>query len=137
MSEAVADSKLTATLVATCGGMALLLATIGVYGVIAYSVARRTREIGVRLALGARPWHIVHLVMSEGLMVTCVGIACGLVGAAIATQALESMLYGVTSSDPTTYLLVPALLALVAILAAFAPARRALRVEPNTVLRQE
>jgi predicted permease len=137
LSEANADSRLTATLVATCAGMALLLATIGVYGVIAYAVARRTREIGVRLALGARPWHIVHLVMSEGLTVMFVGIACGLFGAVIATQALDSLLYGVTSSDPATYLLVPILLALVALLAACAPARRALRVEPNAVLRQE
>ena len=137
LAEANADSRLTATLVATCAGMALLLATIGVYGVIAYAVARRTREIGVRLALGARPWHIVHLVMSEGLTVMFVGIACGLFGAVIATQALDSLLYGVTSSDPATYLLVPMLLALVALLAACAPARRALRVEPNTVLRQE
>ena len=137
MSEAVADSRLTATLVATCGGMALLLATIGVYGVIAFAVARRTREIGVRLALGARPWHIVQLVLSEGLTVTCAGIACGLIGAAVATQALESLLYGVTASDPMTYLLVPTVLAAVAVLAACAPARRALRVEPNTVLRQD
>jgi predicted permease len=137
LAEAAADSRLTATLVATCAGMALLLATIGVYGVIAYAVARRTREIGVRLALGARPWHIVHLVMSEGLTVMFVGIACGLLGAVVATQALDSLLYGVTSSDPTTYLLVPIILTLVAVLAAFAPARRALRVEPNAVLRQE
>jgi predicted permease len=137
LSEAVADSKLTATLVATCGGMALLLAVIGVYGAIAYAVARRTREIGVRLALGARPHHIIHLVMSEGLAVTAVGIACGILSAAIASRALESLLYGVESSDPATYLLVPAALALVAILAACAPARRALRVEPNAVLRQD
>jgi predicted permease len=137
LSEAVADSRLTATLVATCGGMALLLATVGVYGVIAFAVARRTREIGVRLALGARPWHIVHLVLSEGLTVTGAGIACGLLGAALATQALESLLYGVTAADPMTYLLVPLVLAGVAILAAYAPARRALRVEPNAVLRQD
>jgi predicted permease len=137
LAEAAADSRLTATLVATCAGMALLLATIGVYGVIAYAVARRTREIGVRLALGARPWHIVHRVMSEGLTVMFVGIACGLLGAVVAARALDSLLYGVTSSDPTTYLLVPILLTLVAVLAACAPARRALRVEPNTVLRQE
>ena len=137
LSEAAADSRLTATLVATCGAMALLLATIGVYGVIAYAVAARTREIGVRLALGARPRHIIHLVLGEGLGVTAVGIGCGLVGAAIASQSLESVLYGVTSSDPATYLLVPAALAVVALLAACAPARRALRVEPNAVLRQE
>jgi predicted permease len=137
MAEASADSRLTAALVAACGLMALLLATIGVYGVIAYAVARRQREIGVRLALGARPWHIVNLVMSEGLTVTAAGILLGLAGAALATRALESLLYGVTPSDPLTYFLVPAVLALVALIAACAPARRALSVEPNTVLRQE
>jgi predicted permease len=137
MAEASADSRLMASLVATCGGMALLLATIGVYGVIAYAVARRTREIGVRLALGARPRHIVHLVVSEGLVVTCAGILCGLVAAAIAARALESLLYGVAPSDLMTYLLVPLVLAFVAIVAACAPAWRALRVEPNAVLRQE
>lgn len=137
MAEATADSRLMASLVATCGGMALLLAMIGVYGVIAYAVARRTREIGVRLALGAQPLHIVHLVVSEGLGVTFAGILCGLAGAAIAARALDSLLYGVSASDPGVYLLVPTVLAAVAVLAACAPARRALRVEPNTVLRQE
>jgi predicted permease len=137
MAEANADTRLTASLVAASGGMALLLAMIGVYGVIAYAVARRMREIGVRLALGARPWHIVRLVVSEGLTVTCAGILFGLAGAAIAARALQSLLYGVTPSDPATYLLVPALLAGIAALAACAPARRALRVEPNAVLRQE
>ena len=137
MAESSADSRLTVTLVATCGVMALLLATIGVYGVIAYAVARRTREIGVRLALGARPRHIVRLVIGEGLGVTCAGVLFGLVGAAIATRLLKSLLYGVTPSDPLTYLLVPLVLAIVALIAACAPARRALRVEPNTVLRQE
>jgi ABC-type antimicrobial peptide transport system permease subunit len=117
--------------------MALLLATIGVYGVIAHAVARRTREIGVRLALGARPRHIVHLVMSEGVTITMVGILLGLAGAALASRALESLLYGVTASDPVTYVVVPAVLALVAAVAACAPARRALSVEPNAVLRQE
>jgi ABC-type antimicrobial peptide transport system permease subunit len=137
MAEASADSRLTAALVGACGVMALLLATIGVYGVIAHAVARRTREIGVRLALGARPWHIVHLVMSEGVTITMVGILLGLAGAALASRGLESLLYGVTASDPVTYVVVPAVLALVAVVAACAPARRALSVEPNAVLRQE
>ncbi len=137
MAEASADSRLTAALVGACGAMALLLATIGVYGVIAHAVARRTREIGVRLALGARPRHIVHLVMSEGVTITMVGILLGLAGAALASRALESLLYGVTASDPVTYVVVPAVLALVAAVAACAPARRALSVEPNAVLRQE
>lgn len=137
MAEASADSRLTAALVAVCGAMALLLATIGVYGVIAYSVARRQREIGVRLALGAQPRHIVHLVMTEGFTVTAAGIAMGLFAAAFAARGLESLLYGIAPFDPLTYLAVPAVLAVIVAISSCAPARRALRVEPNAVLRQE
>jgi predicted permease len=137
MSEASVDSRLAAALVGACGAMALLLAIVGVYGVIAYAVARRQREIGLRLALGARPWHIVQLVLGEGLTVIASGIILGLGGAALSTRALDSMLYGVTASDPLTYVIVPTMLALVAAIAACAPARRALSVEPNTVLREE
>jgi predicted permease len=137
VSEAIADGKLTAALVGACGGMALLLATIGVYGVIAYSVASRMREIGVRVALGARPRHVIHLVLREGLGVTSAGIIFGLVAAMIATPALKSLLFGISASDPFTYAVVPGILALIAVLAACPPVRRALRVEPNSVLRQE
>ena len=137
VSEAIADGKLTAALVGACGGMALLLATIGVYGVIAYSVASRMREIGVRVALGARPHHVIHLVLREGLGVTSVGIIFGLLAAMVATPALKSFLFGISTSDPFTYAAVPSLLALIALLAACPPVRRALRVEPNSVLRQE
>ena len=137
MAEASADSRLTAALVGACGVMALLLATIGVYGVIAYSVTRRQREIGVRLALGARPRHIVNLVLSEGLVTSVSGIVVGLAGAVLSTRALKSLLYGVTPSDPLTYVIVPALLAIVSLIAACEPARRALRVEPNTILRHD
>jgi len=137
MAEASADSRLTAALVAVCGVLALLLATIGVYGVIAFAVARRQREIGVRLALGARPRHIVRLVMGEALAITASGIVLGLAGAPLAANGLQSMLYGVTPSDPLTYVVVPLVLALVAATAACAPARRALSVEPTAVLRHE
>jgi predicted permease len=137
LSEAVAGDRLTATLVGVCGGMALLLAAIGLYGVIAYAVARRLREFGVRLALGAQPHHIVRLVLGEGLGITVGGLALGIVGAAAATPALRSFLYGVNASDPATYAAVTSVLAIVAVIAGLAPARRALRVEPNLVLRQD
>jgi predicted permease len=139
LNEATASDRLTASLVGVCGGMALLLATIGVYGVVAYAVVRRTREIGIRLALGARPSDVVRLVLSEGLGVTTVGVALGLGASALAARALTSLtpLYGVTTFDPLTYATVPALLVCVAVLAAWPPARRALRVDPNVVLRQE
>jgi putative ABC transport system permease protein len=139
LNEATASDRLTASLVGVCGGMALLLATIGVYGVVAYAVVRRTREIGIRLALGARPSDVIRLVLVEGLGVTGVGVALGLAASALAARALTWLtpLYGVTTFDPLTYATVPALLVCVAVLAAWPPARRALRVDPNVVLRQE
>jgi putative ABC transport system permease protein len=137
LAEVMAADRLTAALVGICGAMALLLAAIGVYGVIAYSVIRRTREIGVRVALGARPSHIIRLVLTEGLSVTAIGIVLGLGATFLAARGLASMLYGVSSSDAATYATVPALLAMVAVLAALGPARRALSVEPVAVLRQE
>jgi putative ABC transport system permease protein len=139
LDESVAADRLTASLVALCGGMALLLATIGVYGVIAYAVVRRSREIGIRVALGARPPDVVRLILGEGVRVIGGGVALGLVAAALTARALGSLLplYGVGPTDPLTYATVPALLLGVALLAAMAPARRALRLDPNAVLRQE
>jgi len=139
LDESTAGDRLTTTLVAVCGGMALALATLGVYGVIAYAVARRTRELGIRIALGARPPDLVRLVLREGLTVTAAGTVLGLIGAAAAATALGSALplYGVDPTDPVTYLTVPVVLVLVAIVAALPPTQRALRLDPNAVLRQE
>jgi len=137
LSAAIAGDRLTASLVAVCGGMALLLALIGVYGVIAYSVVRRAREIGVRVALGARPRHVVRLVLSEGWRVTLTGIALGLAGSWIAGRQLGSMLYDVNVSNPLTYVLVAAAFGIVSTVAGLGPTARALAVEPVSVLRQE
>jgi putative ABC transport system permease protein len=139
LEESTAADRLTTSLVALCGGMALLLATIGVYGVNAYAVVRRSREIGIRVALGARPPDVVRLILGEGLRVMGFGVALGLVAAALTARALGSLmpLYGVRSTDPLTYATVPALLLFVALLAALPPTRRALRLDPNAVLRQE
>src|SRR5262249_29787561 len=137
IDEVAAGDRLTTSLVAVCGGVALLLAVIGVDGVIAYSVVRRTREIGVRVALGAGRGRIIRLVVAEGLGVTLTGIAVGLAATFAAAQGLKSLLYGVSASDATTYASVPLLLAVVALLAAVGPTRRALRVEPIRVLRAE
>jgi predicted permease len=139
LDEAVASERLTASLVAVCGGMALLLATIGVYGVVAYAVVRRSKEIGIRVALGARPRDVVRLILAEGLGVTVIGMVLGLAGAALAARALGTVtpLYGVSALDPLTYLAVPAIFVSVALIAAAPPARRALRLDPNSVLRQE
>jgi predicted permease len=139
LEESTAADRLTTSLVALCGGMALLLATIGVYGVNAYAVVRRSREIGIRVALGARPPDVVRLILGEGLRVMGFGVALGLVAAVLSARALGSLmpLYGVRATDPLTYATVPALLLFVALLAALPPTRRALRLDPNVVLRQE
>jgi putative ABC transport system permease protein len=137
VAEALAGNRLTAALVAVCGTMALVLAVVGIYGVIAYAVVRRRREIGVRIALGAQRSDVVRLILAEGLGVVIVGIGAGLVATAAATRLLGSMLYGVSPLDTATYLAVPAMLAVVAAVAAWAPTRRALGVDPMTVLRQE
>jgi len=116
---------------------ALLLAALGIYGVLAGSVAERTRELGVRCALGAKPRDIVLLVVGEGTVLTAAGVALGLVGAALATRAIASLLFGLSRLDPTTYLGVIVLLAGVAAVACSLPAWRAARVDPMTALRAE
>jgi predicted permease len=139
LEEAIADQRLIASLVTVCGGMSVLLATIGLYGVIAFGVVRKTQEIGIRVALGAQRIDVLKLILQEGLGVTSVGVAVGLVAAALAAHTLAALtlLYGVTAWDPQTYLLVPLILLAVAILAAGQPARRALRLDPNLALRHE
>jgi predicted permease len=137
LEEALTVERMTAVLVGTCGAMALLLATIGVYGVLAYAVVRRTREIGLRIALGARPSHVVKMVLGEGLSITLIGLISGLAATSLAVQALSSMLYGISASDPVTFLTVPLIFAIVSIAAALGPSLRAVHVEPATVLRQD
>jgi putative ABC transport system permease protein len=137
LDEVFAAERLTTALVAVCGGMAVLLAMVGVYGVIAYAIVRRTREIGLRVALGARPAQVTRLFAAEGVKLTMIGIVVGLAGAAAVTSTLESMLYGISRLDATAFATAPAVLALTAGLAALLPLRRALRVDPIVVLRQE
>jgi ABC-type antimicrobial peptide transport system permease subunit len=137
VGEMLATDRLTASLVTACGLMALALAMIGVYGVVAYSVALRSREIGVRVALGARPAHVARLVLAEGLTLIFAGAAVGALIALGATRALASILYLVSPNDVRTFLAVPSALGLVGLLAAWLPMRRALRVDPIVVLRQE
>lgn len=137
LAEALAANRLTVALVGACGLMALLLAVVGVYAVVAYSVARRTREIGVRVALGARPGQIFRLVIGKGGRIVALGITGGALAALAATRLLVTMLYGVSATDTITFLTVPAALALVAVLASCLPALRALRLNPMVALRQE
>lgn len=137
LAEALAADRLTTALVASCGAIALILAIVGVYGVVAYAVVRRTREIGVRIALGATPLDILRLLMGEGGRVVLMGVAGGVFAALLLTRVLASVLYGVSATDPATFTVVPAVLAVVAFLASCVPARRALRVNPVSALREE
>lgn len=135
LAEALADARLTATLVTACGGLALLLSLVGVYGVVSYGVGRRAREIGLRMALGAQPLHIVRLVIGEGSRILIAGVVTGLLGAVLATRLLQSLLFGVSALDTATFVTVTIALGIAALAAAALPARRALQVDPIAELR--
>jgi ABC-type antimicrobial peptide transport system permease subunit len=124
------------TLVATFAGTALLLAVAGIYGVMSYTVAQRRREIGVRVALGATRSQVFRIVVGEGLITTSAGVLLGVIGAFGLTRTVSGLLFGVTPTDPLTFAGVILLLALVALLACYVPARRAMRVEPIEALRE-
>jgi putative ABC transport system permease protein len=137
LAEALGTDRLSAALVSACGVLATLLAAVGVYGVMAYAVVRRRREIAVRITLGARPRQIVQLVVRDGLALTLVGVVAGLAAAAAGTRLLDSMLYGVTATDAATFLAAPLLLAAMTLAAAVVPIRRALHLDAMSTLRQE
>jgi predicted permease len=126
-----------AVLLSGFGTLALLLAAVGLYGVISYAVSRRTREVGIRMALGARHGDVLGLVVGEGFRLALIGVAVGLAAAFGATRFLGGMLYRVSPTDPLTFVLVPAVLTAVAVVASYVPARRASRVDPMTALRYE
>jgi predicted permease len=135
--RAMARSALTLTLLAITGGMALALGLVGIYGVIGYMLAQRTREIGIRAALGARNGALTRMLIGRILPPVLAGIALGLGGAAAASRLIESLLFGVSSLDPGTYALAAAVLIATAALAAYLPARRVSRVDPMSALRTE
>jgi putative ABC transport system permease protein len=136
-AESTASSHLQMMLLAVFSGIALLLAAIGIYGVISYSVTQRTREMGIRAALGASSGSLVKLVLGNGLALTGVGLAAGFAGSLALTRLLQSLLYGVEARDPLTMALVGVTLVVVALLACYIPARRAARVDPASALRNE
>jgi putative ABC transport system permease protein len=135
--DVIADRRFTLILVGVFGALALVLASIGIYGVISYSVAQRTREIGIRTALGASPRRVLGMVLGDGAKLAIIGIAIGTVGALVLTQFIRSFLYSVSPSDPLTFTGIAFVLAAVAIVASYVPARRAMKVDPNTALRCE
>ena len=117
--------------------MALVLACLGLYGLLSYEVTRRTREIGIRMAIGAQPQNVMKLVLGKALLLTAAGAAVGLAASVGITRLLTSVLYLVRAGDPTTLLAVAGLLAVVALAACYIPARRATRVDPLVALRYE
>jgi predicted permease len=137
IADAISGPRSTASLFAVFAALALVLGAIGVYGVISYSVAQRTREIGIRIAMGARREEVLYLIVGQGARLALVGVAAGLLGALALTQLMSSLLYGVGAADPATYIGVALLLVVVAIAASYVPARRAMRVDPVVALRYE
>jgi putative ABC transport system permease protein len=136
-SSSLRPRQLNLTLIAGFAGTALLLAMIGLYGVVAYTVARRTGEFGIRIALGASTASIFGLVLKRGLLTTLAGTAVGIVGALALARTLRSLLFGLSATDPWTFIAVPSLLIFVALLAIYIPARRAAKVDPMVALRYE
>jgi putative ABC transport system permease protein len=137
VSKSMVQPRFLALLLATFSGIALFLAAIGIYGVMAYSVAQRTQEIGVRMALGARPHHVLRLVLSQSVIMLLIGAAIGLTGALALTRLMRTLLFEITATDPLTYVSVIGLLTVVALLASYIPARRAAKVDPLVALRYE
>jgi len=137
LGHTFAPHRFNMALLTAFASFALLLAAVGIYGVMAQFVAQRTHEIGIRMALGACPIEVVRLVLGQGVRLALLGLAIGIAVAAAATRLIRSLLYGVTASDPLTFFFVATLLICVVLLACLVPARRAMRVDPIVALRHE
>jgi putative ABC transport system permease protein len=135
LDDSVATEKFSALLLTLFAGVALVLASGGIYGVMSYSTTQRTQELAVRMALGAQPRHVLLLILGEGLTLALIGVVLGLTGCLAGTRVLASLLYGIEPTDPATYVVLATLLVGVALLACYLPARRAMRIDPMAALR--
>ena len=136
-AESVAPERLNLTLLSLFAGIALVLAIVGIYGVMSYSVTQRTHEIGIRMAVGARPLDVFKMILGHGMKLALIGVGIGLVGAFLLTRLMATMLFGVEPTDATTYGAISILLIAIALLACYLPGRRATKVEPTISLRYE
>jgi ABC-type antimicrobial peptide transport system permease subunit len=137
LDRRVADKRFLMTLMGGFAALALTLTVIGLYGVLAYAVSQRTREIGVRMALGAEGGDIRRMVLRQGMTLVSIGVAIGLAASFLLTRLIENMLFGVSATDPLTFGAIPLVLIIVALLACLIPARRATKVDPIVALRHE
>jgi putative ABC transport system permease protein len=137
VAEATAEPRFYLLLLATFAAVALTLAGVGIYGVMSYSVSRRTQEIGIRMALGAQTSHVIRMVVGQGAILATVGVVVGLIGALAVTRLMSGLLYGVRPNDPITFIAVAAVMSGIALIASYIPARRAANVDPMVALRYE
>ena len=137
VSRSLGERRFNLLLLCAFATIALVLAGVGIYGLISFSISQRTHEIGVRMALGARARDITRMILGEGIALALAGVTAGVVGALVLTRLLKGFLFGVTPTDPVTFAAISALLVALALVASYLPARRATRVDPMVALRYE